>query len=113
MGNTIVQLRYPFSSGPMIAGGDPTATMSSLNKLTQTNAPVALVQIRLARRSPAYWRVTIDNPPISVLCPVLVKQFLWVIDAIEPARTPNDVLVMSTVLKGANNERRTNRTAEL
>jgi len=42
------------------------ATTSASNKLTQMNAPAAAAQIRLARRSPAYWRVTIDNPPINV-----------------------------------------------
>jgi hypothetical protein len=32
------------------------------------------VQIRLARRSPAYWRVTIDNPPINVMGPDMLRQ---------------------------------------
>ena len=30
-------------------------------------------QIRVARRSPAYWRVTIDNPPINVMGPEMVR----------------------------------------
>jgi hypothetical protein len=30
------------------------------------NATTNPVQIQLARRSPAYWRVSIDNPPINV-----------------------------------------------
>ncbi|MGA8490776.1 MAG: enoyl-CoA hydratase/isomerase family protein [Terriglobales bacterium] len=54
--------------------GNPVATM---------NAPAKLVQIRLTRRSPAYWRVTIDNPPINVMGPEMVKQFQEVIDALE------------------------------
>ena len=29
-------------------------------------------QIRVARRSPAYWRVTINNPPINVMGPEMV-----------------------------------------
>jgi enoyl-CoA hydratase/carnithine racemase len=57
--------------------------MSAPNKLTQMNAPAAPVQIRLARRSPAYWRVTIDNPPINVMGPVMVKQFQEVMAALE------------------------------
>ena len=59
------------------------ATMSAPNKLTQMNAPAAPAQIRLARRSPAYWRVTIDNPPINVMGPVMVKQFQEVMAALE------------------------------
>jgi hypothetical protein len=83
MGNTIVQLRDPFSSGPMVAGENSTATMSALNKLTQMNAPAAPAQIRLARRSPVCWRVRIDNPLINVMGPVMVKQFQGVVAAFE------------------------------
>jgi len=52
-------------------------------KLTQMDAPAKPAQIRLTRRSPAYWRVTFDNPPINVMGPVMVKQFQEVIDALE------------------------------
>ena len=41
------------------------------------------VQLRLTRRSPAYWRVTFDNPPINVMGPETVRQFQQIIDAIE------------------------------
>src|SRR5438270_12850495 len=47
------------------------------------NTPTHLAQIRVTRRSPAYWRVTIDNPPINVMGPEMVKQFQEVIDALE------------------------------
>jgi enoyl-CoA hydratase/carnithine racemase len=40
-------------------------------------------QLRLARRSPAYWRVTIDNPTINVMGPDMVRQFQEVINALE------------------------------
>jgi enoyl-CoA hydratase/carnithine racemase len=40
-------------------------------------------QIRLVRRSPAYWRVTIDNPPLNVMGPEMVVQFQAVINALE------------------------------
>src|SRR5271167_2528289 len=46
-------------------------------------APTKPAQIRLTRRSPAYWRVTIDNPPINVMGPEMVKQFQEVIAALE------------------------------
>jgi enoyl-CoA hydratase/carnithine racemase len=40
-------------------------------------------QIRLARHTPTYWRVTIDNPPINVMGPEMVRQFQEIIDALE------------------------------
>jgi hypothetical protein len=40
--------------------------------MTSASAATKPAQIRLARRSPAYWRVTIDNPPINVMGPEMV-----------------------------------------
>ena len=40
-------------------------------------------QIRLTRRSLAYWRVTIDNPPINVMGPEMVKQWQEIMNALE------------------------------
>ena len=51
--------------------------------MTTASAPSKSAQIRLTRRSPAYWRVTIDNPPINVMGPEMVAQFQEVIDEIE------------------------------
>ena len=48
------------------------ATINAPAKLTEMNAPAKPAQIRVARRSPAYWRVTIDNPPINVMGPEMV-----------------------------------------
>jgi enoyl-CoA hydratase/carnithine racemase len=53
------------------------------NYMTTENASKKSAQLRVARRSPAYWRVTIDNPPINVMGPEMVRQFQEVIDAIE------------------------------
>ena len=47
------------------------------------NAAMKPAQLRLTRRSPTYWRVTIDNPPINVMGPEMVRQFQEVINAIE------------------------------
>jgi enoyl-CoA hydratase/carnithine racemase len=49
------------------------------------------VQLRLTRRSPAYWRVTIDNPPLNVMGPETVRQFQQLIETIE---TDADVRVV-------------------
>jgi enoyl-CoA hydratase/carnithine racemase len=51
--------------------------------MTSENAPTKSAQIRVVRRSPAYWRVTIDNPPINVMGPEMVREFQKVIGAIE------------------------------
>jgi enoyl-CoA hydratase/carnithine racemase len=48
-------------------------------------------QIRVTRRSPAYWRVTIDNPPINVMGPQMVREFQSLMDMLE---THNDVRVV-------------------
>ncbi len=58
-------------------------TMNAPTKLTQMKTPANPAQIRLNRRSPAYWRVTIDNPPINVMGPEMLRQFQEIIDALE------------------------------
>src|SRR6202044_3088885 len=60
--------------------------MKSVTKETPSatvNTPTKPAQIHLARKSPAYWRVTIDNPPINVMGPEMGRQFQDVINAIE------------------------------
>lgn len=47
------------------------------------NASKSPAQLRIARHTPAYWRVTIDNPPINVMGPQMVRDFQDVINAIE------------------------------
>ena len=59
------------------------ATVSAPTKPAQMNAPPKPAQIRMARRSPAYWRVTIDNPPINVMGPEMVREFQELMDALE------------------------------
>ena len=59
------------------------ATVSAPSKPEQTRTPAKAKQIRVVRRSPAYWRVTIDNPPINVMGPEMVKEFQEVINTLE------------------------------
>ena len=40
-------------------------------------------QIRLERRTPAYWRVTLDNPPFNIFGPKAIPELNAVITAIE------------------------------
>src|SRR6202035_5294246 len=65
--------------------------------MATVNAATKPAQIRLARRSPAYWRVTIDNPPINVMGPEMVRQFQEVIDAIEADENVRVVVFESAV----------------
>jgi enoyl-CoA hydratase/carnithine racemase len=51
--------------------------------MASTSAATKPEQIRVARRSPAYWRVTIDNPPINVMGPEMVREFQELIRALE------------------------------
>jgi enoyl-CoA hydratase/carnithine racemase len=61
------------------------------------NAPTKPPQIRVSRRSPAYWRVTIDNPPINVMGPEMVQQFQEVINALETDEQVRVVVFESAV----------------
>ena len=54
-------------------------------------------QLRLIKRSPAYWRVTIDNPPINVMGPEMVQQFQEIIGAIEADENLKVVIFDSAV----------------
>jgi enoyl-CoA hydratase/carnithine racemase len=40
-------------------------------------------EIRLARRSPSYWRVTIDHPPLNIFGPETIPQLNEIITALE------------------------------
>jgi enoyl-CoA hydratase/carnithine racemase len=40
-------------------------------------------QIRLSRLTPAYWRITFDNPPLNLMGPELVLQFREILTALE------------------------------
>jgi enoyl-CoA hydratase/carnithine racemase len=51
--------------------------------MASVNAAPKPAQLHVARRSPAYWRVTIDNPPINVMGPEMIRQFQDVINALE------------------------------
>ncbi|HMI12260.1 MAG TPA: enoyl-CoA hydratase/isomerase family protein [Bradyrhizobium sp.] len=51
--------------------------------MTTANTSAKAAQLRLTKRSPAYWRVTIDNPPINVMGPEMVSQFQEVISSLE------------------------------
>jgi enoyl-CoA hydratase/carnithine racemase len=65
--------------------------MSTASALTKP------AQIRIERRSPAYWRVTFDNPPINVMGPEMVREFQGVMDALEADENVRVVVFDSAV----------------
>ncbi len=54
-------------------------------------------QLRLTRRSSAYWRVSIDNPPINVMGPQMVREFQEIIHALETDEEVKVVVFDSSV----------------
>ncbi len=55
--------------------------------MTTGSAPTKSAQIRITRRSPEYWRVTFDNPPINVMGPEMVAEFQTLIQCVGGRRT--------------------------
>ena len=54
-------------------------------------------QIHLIRRSPNYWRVTLDNPPLNIFGPETIPQLNEIITAIETDEQVNVVVFDSAV----------------
>ena len=57
----------------------------------ETHTATSTKQIHLTRRSPHYWRVTIDHPPLNIFGPETIPQLNEVITALE---TDEDVKVV-------------------
>jgi enoyl-CoA hydratase/carnithine racemase len=54
-------------------------------------------QIRLARRTPSYWRVTFDHPPLNIFSPDTIPQLNEIVTAIETDEHVNVVVFDSAV----------------
>ena len=65
--------------------------------MTSASAATKASQIRVVRRSPAYWRVTIDNPPINVMGPDMVREFQEVMHALDSDKHVRVVVFDSAV----------------
>ena len=63
------------------------------------NATKEKAQIRLTHLSSAYWRVTFDNPPLSVMGPQFVRELGEIITAVE-ADNEVRVLVFDSAVEG-------------
>ena len=56
-------------------------------------------QVRLERRSPSYWRVTFDHPPLNIFGPETIPQLNEVITALE-ADVGVKVVVFDSAVEG-------------
>src|SRR3989440_6498085 len=56
-------------------------------------------QVRLVRRSPEYWRVTFDHPPLNIFGPEMLPQVNEIITAIETDEQVK-VVVFDSVVEG-------------
>jgi enoyl-CoA hydratase/carnithine racemase len=54
-----------------------------MNATIKTPPATQAKQIKVSKASPAYWRVTFDNPPLNLMGPEFVAQFGEIISAIE------------------------------
>ena len=61
------------------------------------NATTKTAQIRLTQSSPAYWRVTFDNPPLNLMGPEFVLEFREIVTAIETDEQVKVVVFESAV----------------
>jgi len=64
---------------------------------SQASSATKTIQIRLARRSPTYWTVTIDNPPLNIFGPATVPQLNEIITALETDEQVKVVVFESAV----------------
>src|SRR5260370_272547 len=63
----------------------------------QNYAASKTTQIRLAKRSPEYWRVTFDHPPLNIFGPEMLPQVNEIITAIETDKQVKVVVFDSAV----------------
>lgn len=63
-----------------------------MNATTKTTT-----QIRVTRRSAAYWRITFDNPPLNVMGPQLVREMRDIVTALEADKNVKVIVFDSAV----------------
>jgi hypothetical protein len=55
------------------------------NSPSKRAAPMTYTRFSLDKSTPSLWRVTFDNPPISLIVAVMMKELLSLLNEIEPA----------------------------
>src|SRR4029077_6406079 len=71
--------------------------MGILNSETNMSDSTNTRQIRLARRTPSYWRVTFDNPPLNIFGPETMPQLNEIVSALETDEAVKVVVFDSAV----------------
>ena len=67
-------------------------------KATPAPAPAApAAKIRLTKKSPAYWKVTLANPPLNIIGPAEVRELVAILDQIEADQRVQVVVFDSAV----------------
>ena len=65
----------------------------------ETARAIKTEQIHLTRRSPTYWRITFDNPPLNIFGPEGMRQMQEIITALE-ADEQLKVVVFDSAVEG-------------
>jgi enoyl-CoA hydratase/carnithine racemase len=68
-----------------------------MNATMKTTPATTAKQIRVSKASPAYWRVTFDNPPLNLMGPQFVVEFAEIVTAIETDEHLRVVVFVSAV----------------
>src|SRR5882757_2985433 len=92
----------PWPPGPISAFGRASYQLLSgknQRKEAAMHARTDKAQIRVTRRSAAYWRITFDNPPLNVMGPELVREFREILADIEVDEEIK-VLVFDSAVEG-------------
>jgi enoyl-CoA hydratase/carnithine racemase len=63
----------------------------------ETRTATSTKQIHLTQRSPHYWRVTFDHPPLNIFGPETIPQLNEIITALETDKHVNVVVFDSAV----------------
>jgi enoyl-CoA hydratase/carnithine racemase/putative intracellular protease/amidase len=74
---------FVITDGRLVTGQNPASSKAAAEALLKLLAPASAGKIRLERRSPSYWRVTFDLPPLNIFGPETIPQLTEIITALE------------------------------
>jgi enoyl-CoA hydratase/carnithine racemase len=78
---------------------NPAATTAPELEAPMDTTTKTTTQIRVTRRSAAYWRITFDNPPLNVMGPQLVREMRDIVTAVEADKDVK-VIVFDSAVEG-------------
>src|SRR5229473_1378314 len=76
-----------------------TSEEKARQNLTSVASPAPTKRIFLTRQSPAYWRVTLNHPPLNIFGPETIPQLNEIITALETDKDVK-VVVFDSVVEG-------------